>query len=101
MGKKNVVIDINSIANTKLKMDSECEKLIGMLNKYKTMFEETKAIYDTESATIYRKIADAYIDYVLKYINNDLKPFIGSLDDIKILYIDEISAIAKEVGGTE
>jgi len=99
MNNKNVVIDIKSITETKQLMDSECDKLVGLLNKYKTMFEETKNIYDTESATLYRTIATKYIDYVLDYVNNTFKPYLGNLDDIKKTYIDEITSISNDIGG--
>jgi hypothetical protein len=99
MNNKNVVIDIKSITDTKQLMDSECDKLVGLLNKYKTMFEETKNIYDTESATFYRAIATKYIDYVLEYINNNFKLYLSHLDDIKKTYIDEITSISNDIGG--
>ena len=101
MDNKNIVIDINSIATTKLLMDSECDKLVALLNKYKGMFEETKTIYDTESATLYRTIATKYIDYMIEYINNNFKVYVNSLDDIKKTYVNEINALSSKIGGTE
>ena len=101
MDNKNIVIDVNSIATTKLLMDSECDKLISLLNKYRGMFEETKAIYDTESATLYRTIATKYIDYMIEYINNNFKVYVNSLDDIKKTYVNEINTLSSKIGGTE
>ncbi len=101
MNNMNVVIDINSIKETKELMESECNQLIEMINKYKEMFSDTKKIFDTESAFIYRELANLYLDYVLNYIKNDFKVYLDSLDDIKKQYLDEISEVTKEIEGDE
>ena len=97
-----LTVDINSIGSTKKIMDEKHDELISMVNKYKEIVENTKNIYDTESGVLYRKIALGYIELVQNYLNNDLKPYIDRLDEIKSIYIDEYNAIAHSIqGGTE
>ena len=97
-----LTVDINSIGTTKKIMDEKYNELISMINKYKEIVENTKNIYDTESGTLYRKIALGYIELVQKYINNDLKSYIDKLDEIRSVYIDEYNAIAHSIhGGTK
>lgn len=98
MGNKNIVIDVNSITKTNQLMNSECDKLIALLNKYRGMFEETKAIYDTESATLYRTIADKYIDYMIEYINKNFRVYVNKLNDINKIYKSEISTLSERIG---
>ncbi len=98
----HTVVNINSIGSTKKIMDGKFLELLSMVNKYKEIVENTKNIYDTESGTLYRMISIGYIELIEEYLNNDLKPFIDKLDDIKSIYIDECSAIAHSVhGGTK
>ena len=101
MIEKNVILEINSISNTKKQIDDKYSELVSMINKYEEMIEDTKNIYDTESATLYRKIAVSYIDLVHKYLNNEFKPFIDKLDEIKNVYMDEFNAISESVQGEE
>lgn len=101
MIEKNVILEINSISNTKKQIDDRYSELVSMINKYEEMIEDTKNIYDTESATLYRKIAVSYIDLVHKYLNNEFKPFIDKLDEIKNVYMDEFNAISESVQGEE
>lgn len=98
---KNVVLEINSISNTKKQMDDKYNELISMMDKYKEMLEDTKNIYDTESATLYRKIGVSYVDLVEKYLNTEFKSFIDRLDEIKKVYQDEFNAISESVQGGE
>lgn len=94
-----LTVDITSISNTKKIMDEKFTDLLSMVNHYKDIIENTKNIYDTESATLYRKVALGYIELVQKYLNNELKPYIDKLDEIKNIYIDEYNAIANSVNG--
>lgn len=95
--KTNIVIDINNIVGIKQKMDSECNNLLGMIQKYRTMFDETKAIYDTESGTLYRKLADGYLSIVESYIKNSFLEQINRIDNIKASYDKEINAISQMI----
>ena len=94
-----LTVDIGSIANTKKVMDEKYNELISMISNYKKTIEDSKAIYDTESASLYRKIAINYVDLIENYLNNDFKPYIDMLDEIKNIYIDEYNAIAKSIQG--
>ena len=98
--KENVLtVDISSIATTKKIMDEKFAELLIMIDKYQTIIENSKNIFDTESATLYRKVSLSYIELVQKYLNNELKPFIDRLDEIKGIYIDEYNAIATSING--
>lgn len=99
MDSRNVVIDIKSIESTKKIMDSNYITLLEMFKKYKEMIEETKSIYDTESATLYRTVATGYLDLIEKYLNNDFKPYIDKLDEISGIYTSEFNAVSQSVGG--
>lgn len=99
MNNTNVVVDIKSIASTKKMMDSDYTMLLDMFNKYKQMIEETKSIYDTESATLYRTVATGYLDLIEKYLNNDFKPYIDKLDEISNIYTNEFNAVSQSIGG--
>lgn len=92
-------IDIFSIANTKKIMDEKCSELLSMINHYKDVVDNTKNIYDTESATLYRKIAFQYIELVQRYLNNDLKLYIDKLDEVREIYFDKYNAINDSVHG--
>ena len=97
-----LTVDIGSIANTKKLMEDEFNELVSLINIYKTKIENSKNIYDTESGAMYRKIANGYVELVENYLNNDFKPYIDKLDEIKSIYIDEYNEILREVqGGTK
>ena len=97
--KTDVVLKINSISDTKKQMDDKYNELISMIDKYREMIDDTKSIYDTESATLYRAIANTYIDLVKKYLNNEFKPFIDKLDEIKGIYLNEINLDLESIQG--
>ena len=94
-----LTVDIGSIANTKKIIDEKYSELVSMVNKYKDTIENSKNIYDTESASLYRKIAINYIEIVEKYLNNEFKPYVDRLDEIKSIYTDEYNAIRKSIQG--
>lgn len=99
--KADVVLKINSISDTKKQMDDKYNELISMIDKYKEMIDDTKSIYDTESANLYRTIADAYIGLVKKYLNTDFKPFVDKLDEIKDIYLREYNTIFESIQGCQ
>lgn len=65
MEEKFINVDIGSIANTKKILYEKYNELFSMIDRYKTIIESTKGVYDTESATLYRKNAFEY-DELLK-----------------------------------
>ena len=99
MVDKNIVLKISSISDTKKLIDENYNELVSMIDKYKGMIDDTKNVYDTESANLYRKIADAYIDLVKKYLNTDFKPFVDKLDEIKDIYLREYNTIFESIQG--
>lgn len=101
MNNDIILFDIASISNTKTQMDSKYNELVGMVSKYKGMIEETKAIYDTESATLFRKVATMYAELLEKFLNDELKPYIDKLDEIKKAYLEEVAAVEKNVQEVE
>ena len=88
--KENIIADIDSIISTKESMDGYCNELLSMINWFQEIIEDTQNIYYTESATLYRKIAINYIEFVRNYINNDFKEFIDRIDEVKKIYLDEV-----------
>ena len=94
-----LTVNIDSITNTKQAMDIMYNELLSMLNKYGDTIEDSKNIYDTESATLYRTVAISYVDLVKKYLDNDLKPYIDKLDEIKTIYLDEYNSISDNIEG--
>ncbi len=99
--KENIIADIDSIISTKESMDGYCNELLSMINWFQEIIEDTQNIYYTESATLYRKIAINYIEFVRNYINNDFKEFIDRIDEVKKIYIDEYNQMDSFVrGGT-
>lgn len=94
-----LTVDIGSIANTKKVIDEKYDELVSMINKYKETIENSQNIYDTESATLYRKVVLGYIEIVEKYLSGEFKSYIDRLDEIKSIYIDEYNAIRKAVSG--
>lgn len=101
MGNIFLNVDIESITTTKRLMESEYDELLNEFNNYKTMIEETKNIYDTDSATKYREIGSLYSDIGIKYLNNNMKPYIDSLDDIKQIYMEIYNKESNSVNGGE
>ena len=97
--KTDIVLRINSISDTKKQIDEKYSELISMIDKYKEMINDTKNVYDTESANLYRTIADAYIDLVKKYLNTDFKPFVDKLDEVKDIYLREYNTIFESIQG--
>jgi hypothetical protein len=93
MNDKIVSLNIDSFTNTKSQMDDKYNELVKIVSKFKEMIEDSKNIYDTDSASIYRTIALAYSNLVEKYLNNEVKPYIDSLDKIKNVYLDELNAL--------
>ena len=99
MENKVFAVDINSIDKTKKIMEEKINELLSSIIKYKEIIDNTKNIYDTESAVLYRYVALGYIEMVEKYINNEFREYIDKLDDIKRTYIDEYNSILKNVRG--
>ena len=65
------------------------------------MIEDTKNVYDTESATLYREMGSLYLEMGIKYLNNSMKPYIDSIDDIKDIYVDSYNKFSNSVNGGE
>ena len=78
----NILVDINDMRIKKKLIEEKYHELIEMIKTYKRMIDDTKNIYDTNSANYFRKIADGYIEQVEIYLNNDFKIYIDKLDDI-------------------
>ena len=98
---KNIVLDIKTIPETKKLMDEKYSELIEMMNNYQKMINDTISIYDTESATLYRKLAETYINYIKGYLNNDFKNYINRLDEIEKVYQDEYTSIDNAIKGVK
>ena len=67
-------VDIESIDDAKKIMELRYDELVEMFNTFRTKLEETKDVYDTSSAKLYREIGNLYLNMGIKYLNNDLKP---------------------------
>lgn len=94
-----IMANVNSIDSTKRKMDVKIDELMSLLNKYQEIIEESKLIYDTESATLFRRIANSYVEIMKQYLNNECKPYINKLDEVKNKYIEQINAISGSIYG--
>ena len=99
MGNINLNVEIETIDTTKKLMEEKYNELLDEFNNYKMMIENSQDIYDTESATIYRDIGMQYIDIGVKYLNNDLKPYIDALDTIKQIYTETHERLSNSTGG--
>ncbi len=99
MEEKFLTFDMASFVNTKKIIDGKYNELLSMVNHYKNIIEDTKKVFDTECATLYRKVAIGYIEVVQRYLDNEFKPYVDRLDEIKVIYSDEYNAIEKSVNG--
>ena len=86
LNTNSILVNINSIATTKTLIDQKIEEILKTINIVKEKIDDSQKIYDTESATLYRKISLAYIEIVQKYINDNFIPYINLLDKAKDNY---------------
>lgn len=94
-----IKVDVNSIKTTRESMNSDYNELMSMLQKYQRMIEDTKKVYDTESATLYRKIAIEYAKYVEYYLKNDFKEYVDKLAKIEEIYLNENALLESRIQG--
>lgn len=94
-----IIANIESINKTKKMMDDYYNDLINILNKCQNLIEDSVAIYDTESATLFRKVGLSYIELMRKYINDDLKVYIDKLEFAQNTYLEEVNETSQTIGG--
>ncbi len=78
----DLFFDINDIKSKKTLADQKFDELSKSVVEFKKMIEETKMIYDTPSSKKYYVVAEHYLDIVISYLDNILKPYINKLDNI-------------------
>ncbi len=89
----SVVVDIKNLREKKKIIDEKYNELVEMFIKYQQMIEDTKQVYDTESAKYFRKIVKEYMEIAKIYLNNDFKLYIDKLDDI----IEKYNTLSQDV----
>ncbi len=97
MADKEIFVDVNNIRTTKKKIDDKYSELNEMFNHYKQMIEDTKNVYNTESATYFRDICAKYMDLNVSYLKNIFKEYVDSLDDICKIYENRIQNVSKRI----
>ena len=74
------------IAKKKL-IDEKYYELIDMFKNYDKMLDDTKEIYDTNSAKYFRNVASEYMNLSLVKLDQEFKSYIDKLNDtIKLWY---------------
>lgn len=85
-----------TIVSTKKRMLEETNELKSNLTKFLDNIDDTENIYNTDSATIYRRIAYIYIKSKLAYLN-EFDNLISKLDTAANTYDEVNNYIAKSV----
>ena len=81
-----VNVDVNDIKDNRTKMLAKVEDIIKDIDEINRKIEESKDIFDTPAATVFRDSANEYIFESKNYINNSLIPIINSLSSIAQVY---------------
>ena len=99
MDTNNLEIRVSpeTIRTTKDEILNISSQLKGNLEKYLNVILDTKAIYNTEAADIYRRIVEIYIKYQLKKIGEDFDAFVSNLDEVANTDDDTINYISRKV----
>ena len=95
--KYSVYVDIENIKLKKQQIDEKYNELVEMFKNYQKMIENTKEVYDTESAKYFRTIASEYMKIALIYLNNDFKICADKLNDVIKIYSETNESINKMV----
>ena len=91
----SISIDMDDLINKRKLLGEKCDELIGMFKNYGKMMDDTKAIYDTESANYLRKVSTEFLNLSLSKLENDFKGYINKLDNTIKSY-SEYSNLIKE-----
>ena len=97
MNNYSVSVDIIDLKDKKKMLDEKYDELVKMFQNYKEMIDETKEIYDTESANYFRKVADEYMNIALSKLETDFKVYLDKLNDTIKSYTEYNNLIASKV----
>ncbi len=95
--KQNIFIDINDLTNKRKLLDEKYNELVEMFKNYGKMLDETKEIYDTESANYFRKVSTEFLNLALVKLNTDFKGYIDKLDNTIKSYSEYSNMVKKQV----
>ena len=95
----DIKVHVDSIKSTRNNINADYNELLSMIRKYQEMIEDTKKVYDTDSATLYRKIAIEYAKYVEYYLRNDFKEYVDKLAKIEEIYLNENALLESRIQG--
>lgn len=95
----DIKVHVDSIKSTRNNINADYNELLSMIRKYQEMIEDTKKVYDTDSATLYRKITIEYAKYVEYYLRNDFKEYVDKLAKIEEIYLNENALLESRIQG--
>ena len=97
MNNYSVSLDMDDLVLKKKQLDEKYDELVNLFKNYGKMLDETKAIYDTNSANYFRKVAGEYMDYALVKMEQEFKGYIDKLNNTINTYTDYNNLIASKV----
>lgn len=81
--------DLDNMEDITKKMLIQCEEIVSTIENARQIITDSKKVFDTPSATYFRKIVDDYIEQQKLFINNDIIPSTELLSNIIDLYDEE------------
>lgn len=97
MANYSVFLDMDDLIEKKKLIDEKYSELVGMLKNYKEMIENTEAVYDTNSAKYFRRVASEYMDYSFVKLEQEFKSYVDKLNKTITSYTDYSNLIASKV----
>ena len=97
MNNYSVSIDMNDLKEKKKLIDEKYSELVEMFKNYGRMIEETKEVYDTNSAKYFRRVASEYMDYSFAKLEQEFKSYVDKLNKTITSYTDYGNLIASKV----
>lgn len=97
MSNYSVSLDMDDLVEKKKLIDVRYYELVEMFKNYQKMLEDTKEVYDTNSANYFRKVANEYMNYAVVKMEKEFKTYVDKLNDTIASYTDYGNLIASKV----
>ena len=81
-----VYVDTNELRDAKTKMKSIIDDILTNIAEINKRIEDSKEVFDTPAATVFRESANEYIFTNKKYIHEELIPMVDKLENSADIY---------------
>lgn len=95
--KQNISIDMNDMKKKRDLLNEKYNELVKMFRNYGKMLEDTKTVYDTDSANYFRSVSTEFLNLSLVKLNSDFKGYLDKLNNTINSYTEYSNLIKEKV----